>query len=31
MYMGLVDALSLTPDQKKLIMGGNALGLVGEV
>jgi predicted TIM-barrel fold metal-dependent hydrolase len=30
MYMGLVDALELTPEQKRLIVGGNALELVGE-
>jgi predicted TIM-barrel fold metal-dependent hydrolase len=30
MYMGLVDAVTLTPGQKQLIMGGNALRLVGE-
>jgi predicted TIM-barrel fold metal-dependent hydrolase len=30
MYMGLVDALTLTPAQKELILGGNALRLVGE-
>jgi predicted TIM-barrel fold metal-dependent hydrolase len=30
MYMGLVDALKITPEQKELIMGGNALKLVGE-
>lgn len=31
MYMGLVEALTLTPGQKQLILGGNALRLVGEV
>ncbi len=30
MYMGLVDALKLAPGQKRLILGGNALRLVGE-
>jgi predicted TIM-barrel fold metal-dependent hydrolase len=30
MYMGLVDALTLTPGQKQMILGGNALRLVGE-
>jgi predicted TIM-barrel fold metal-dependent hydrolase len=30
MYMGLVDALELEPGQKQLILGGNALRLVGE-
>jgi predicted TIM-barrel fold metal-dependent hydrolase len=31
MYMGLVDALKITAEQKSLIMGGNALRLVGGV
>ena len=31
MYMGLVDALKVTPEQKSLIMGGNALRLVGGI
>jgi predicted TIM-barrel fold metal-dependent hydrolase len=31
MYMGVVDALRITAEQKDLIMGGNALRLVGEV
>jgi predicted TIM-barrel fold metal-dependent hydrolase len=30
MYLGLVDALDLSPDQRQLILGGNAMGLVGE-
>lgn len=30
MYMGVVNALRLEPEQKDLIMGGNALRLVGE-
>jgi predicted TIM-barrel fold metal-dependent hydrolase len=30
MYMGLVEALKITQEQKALIMGGNALRLVGE-
>lgn len=30
MYMALVDALTLTPGQKRLILGGNALRMVGE-
>jgi predicted TIM-barrel fold metal-dependent hydrolase len=29
MYMGVVDALKITAEQKDLIMGGNALRLVG--
>ena len=29
MYMGLVDALKLEPEQKRLILGANALRLVG--
>lgn len=31
MYMGLIDALRLTSEQRELIMGRNALALVGEV
>ena len=30
MYMGLIDALTLTADERQLILGGNALRLVGE-
>jgi predicted TIM-barrel fold metal-dependent hydrolase len=29
MYMGLVDALEISPEERGLIMGGNALRLVG--
>ena len=30
MYMGLIDALTLTPAERQLILGGNALRLAGE-
>jgi predicted TIM-barrel fold metal-dependent hydrolase len=30
MYMGVVDALKVTAEQRDLIMGRNALALVGE-
>ena len=31
MYMGLVDALRLTDEQRDLVLGGNILRLIGEV
>jgi predicted TIM-barrel fold metal-dependent hydrolase len=31
MYLGLVDALSITAQQKDLVLGGNILRLIGEV
>jgi len=30
MYLGLVDALTLSPEERALILGGNMLGLLGE-